>query len=183
MKKILALGAFVALLAMLVTPLAVFAGSSDYGSTTVSGNVASPGITITAPGSFSFGTLLVGVNNANSAGNNGAVTVTDPSGFNPGWTVTAVGDENNMYQGGPGYVAPAAYLSTPLLISSDGSTWFFADNTAGLSGVAWPGSLTYTGTGSSALSGLYAQQTLTSSDTVAGSYSLTITFTAQLTGF
>jgi len=175
MKKILGLGLLLAVVAAVALPAVAFAETTD--DTTATGEMVGASISITAPASqgLDFGVFVPGANNVNSAGDNGAVTVTPGSNGNDDWVVTAVSAPaygGRMFTSNGGGV----FLTDKLWISKDGSSWYFADGSTG--------SLTYTGSGSATgCLPLYAQQTIESTDTTTGVYDITITFSASLTGF
>jgi hypothetical protein len=167
MKKFLVLGMFVALLAVLVTPMAVFA-TADPSTTPVSGSIAGPTIDIQAPGAIAFG--ILGQSQVKETSLYGSVTVTPGSDGTAAYTVTAKDTTGGgyMWSGTP-------YASTNLVTKcqiSQHPDWGFANADTGI---------TYSGTGTSATLDLYASQIVTASDTTIGVYSITITFTGSAT--
>jgi hypothetical protein len=167
MKKILVLGLVLAMMAIMVAPMAAFADTVGY--TTAKGDVGGPSIAITAPILPDFLPFVAGPNNVVSS-TDGTVTVTPGSDGNTNWTVTAV-DTRAV---GAGYmwlgnIVPGTRLAEKFQISPDNwVNWNYAD--AGI---------TYTGTSASGILPLYAQQILGSLDTTPGAYYITITFTGS----
>ena len=180
MKKIVVLGACVALLAMLAAPLAVFAGST--GTVPVTGTIGnSATISITVPTVPGFGTFQPGTNSMVS-NYDGEVDVT---GVNSNgvydWQVTAM-DQNQVsdptYIAGTGHMvkdgdpSEGIWLIDPLYISSD--NWVTSSATA-------DAGITYTGSGTEVgCLPFYAHQTIESGDNKAGDYLVTIEFSASL---
>jgi hypothetical protein len=130
-------------------------------------------VSISVPSSLNLPALVAGANTADwGATNTSSVTVTaGTDGVTPNWMVTATGSKF-MTNGGTS-------LNEPLLISPDGSTWSCADGTStGTTPYTYGGTYTKNGTGTVASSAidLYAEQSISASDSTAGSYTDTITF-------
>ena len=152
-KKILTLGAVLALVAVLVAPNAVLATTTDVG-----GNVVE-GYTFTAPsiialGSMTPGTAATGNSAGSLEGNNTlgyTVTGVDAKGTNTGYMVSGTDVLANMLQMGPdaGVAYTAATVTTFL-------------TTSAITDAAVP---------------FYVSQTATYADPVASGYTITITFT------
>jgi hypothetical protein len=181
MKKFLVLGAFVALLAMLVTPLAVFAVSPSPQTVALTGTEAAPSITFTAPTIPPFGTFVLNDNTQVSSAD-GSVTVTANSG-DPllGWTVQAQDLTNYGYMrlvDSNGNNNPSGtWLNNKLVIGSTSSYGYYADGTGGI--------LTYTGSGTeTGCLPLYVKQNIVSADSNnPGAYAIVITYTLTPSGF
>ena len=164
MKKILVLGLVLALVAILVAPMAVFAGTTDTQTTAIDGTFAAISFTISPPGALNFGTFSDGDNEIGPYA--GYVTVNYGSGTGTGWTVTAK-DVTSAYLGymSDGY---GNYLSL-LQIYSPTSSWQTAD-----AGVTWSGTV------SGNLDDFYAKQNIVGTE-AAGTYYITITFSGGIT--
>ena len=176
MKKILVLGIFLALVAVLAAPMAVLADDVlTQGAVTVSS------ISFTAPSNINFGSLVLGENYAKSA-TNGSVTVTEGSNGADAWQVTAqeLGDAGYMWLNG--VIGDAGVsLTDPLRLLADpareGLAWAYTNSDVEL---VWTGS----GTNVDAVPFLAAQKIEAAPlDNTAGSYWAYITFAASLTGF
>lgn len=161
MKRILTLGIVLALMAALVIPGAVIADSP---TTQVTGQIGEAEILVTAPGTISFGQFVVGDNIAHSV-NNGTVAVTSNSRNETEvtWQVTAADATNGGFMKNG-----ATPLNSKLEISKEGTTYAVADT-----------GVIYTGNGNGTLP-FWAKQNIVGNETV-GEYSITITFTGQLT--
>jgi hypothetical protein len=149
-KNILALGLVLALVAVMVMPMAALAGTT----TSVSGTLGAT-ITVSAPSGITFSTFVVGINNANSI--NGTVSTTGATT----WHVTAADSTN------AGFMKKG---STPL---TDELT--ICDTSGGTFVLAHTG-ITYS---SPTTLALYAKQVVVGGD-MAGTYSTTITFTGTV---
>jgi len=161
-KRILALAAVLALLAVLVAPMAAFAVDVPLDGTNLDAVM-----TITPPTMPSFGYFVFGWNSIWSSPD-GSVTVVNNSDNPTGWTVTAqdIGSYGYMRVGG---VGGSVYLGSRLEISPDGGNWYYADAGCTWSGSSFPGALPF-----------YANQYITNGDQ-AGLYTIIITFTGSLT--
>lgn len=161
-----------ALVAILVVPLAAFADTT--GGTEITGTFVAPSLSITVPGTFGFGDFAQEWNYAGPG--DGNVTFSQGSSQYTGWSMTALGDSNMSSGGTP--------LTNYLLISSDNLNWLIANGggPATIGGNSYgPGTLTYTGgVGVDLPFSLYAAQYIVPGDQ-AGAYSITITFTASMT--
>jgi hypothetical protein len=190
-KRILIIGMILALVAVLVVPLTASAANS--GQTTVGGIIGGATVTMTAPSAIASwaATGWAGGNPNFGSGDNygtsatpGTVTVNPGTSGVTSWTVTAACTTNfskaatppqtgNMYCS-----TPSTWLKDALMIGPDntvraGSTW--------VSGNTWNNAGTgfsYTGNAASGSLPLFAEQTITPTDTTPGSYSITISFTA-----
>jgi hypothetical protein len=165
-KRMLILGVVLALVAGMIIPAAVLAAPLN--TTDVTGSITAANITITAPGPISLGMLVWGDNKGNSTG---SVFVTasswDPT--NVPYEVTAIDEKGTntgyMVDGG------SPLQSGELLISPDNwSTSEEADTE-----IVWDG----TGQGSHNVP-FYVNQVIDEYETP-GEYSITITFTAEIT--
>lgn len=156
MKKLLILVAVLALVAVLVVPVAAFADNTA----TVSGTMPAESITVGAPSAISFGTFTLGMNGPFPSATPGTVTA-----FADTWQVDVTASSASMKSGGDA-------LTDYLQISS-GDTWH---NCA-----ASPTNIfSYTGNPTSLP--FEAEQTIVGSDLSmgAGVYNITITFTGAL---
>jgi hypothetical protein len=172
--RMLMLGLVLAVVAMVATPVAVFAATSE--TTTVGGEVTAPSISIIPPSPINFGPFA-SATNSKWADTAGSVSVTLGSSQTASWQVTAT----DQYTGtGTGHMYNGAFLTNPLGISKDATNWKVAG------GSAWngygSGPLTYSGSGASGSLPFAAQQTIVAGD-VAGTYSITIVFSATITGY
>jgi spore coat protein U-like protein len=163
-KRILIIAATLVLLAMLAVPMAAFAVTT--GDTTVTGSIVAPTISVTAPGTLDFDQFTYGVEKQVGP-TTGSVTVVPGSATNVNWTVTAT---DAAYGNGYMYIIADGYLSTPLLICVDGSTWHYANVNAAVSG------------SDNGTFDFYAKQTVVTTD-AAGSYTDTIVFSVAITSF
>lgn len=154
-KKILAIALALALLAVLVAPLAAFA--SD-GTTTITGDVTS-GYSFTPPAAISLGSMSPSAPAANNS--SGTLNGNNASGY----TVTAVdaSTTNTGYM-----VSGTNVLQNYFMIGKDTSSLAAADTAQTL--------LNSTAAGSNPVP-LYVSQTISPSDAIATGYSITITFT------
>jgi hypothetical protein len=148
----------------------------NHGTTTVGGTVTGPSISVTAPSAIDFGPFA-SATNSKWADTAGSVSVTLGSSETASWQVTAT----DQYTGtGTGHMYNGAFLTNPLGISSDAVNWKVAG------GSAWngygSGPLTYSGSGASGSLPFAAQQTIVAGD-AAGTYSITIVFSATITGY
>ena len=173
MKKILALVTVLALIAALVVPMAVSAATT--GQTNLSGSIAAPSVSVSAPSGIAFGQFTFGTPITLYSTTAGAVGVTFGSATNVQWSVTAL---DTAY--GNGYLWTGAYvtgthLTDPLLIGPDGTNWDYANGTG--SG----GTLTYTGNNAGSFN-FWAQQTAVPADPAAN-YSDVVVFSVTITGF
>ena len=178
MKKIIVLACMLALVAILVVPMAASAATT----TPVSGTIKSATVTVTAPSTIAFGTFAMGWNLQNST-TAGTVTVTPGTSGKTNWTVTAAWAK--MKKG-------TVELKSWLLGSPDGgaTTWHAGDGVDqwvyGGDGtgddVACYGPLTYSGTTATGTLSFYAWQYIGADDvdsfSDAGAYATTVTFTA-----
>ena len=160
MKKILVLGLVLALMAILLVPVAAFAVPTD--TADVTGTVVVATIDVDAP-TFAggFGDFDPGVNRIAST-NDGSVTVVNNSQAPTGWSVTAkdISYGGYMWNG-------VNTLQDKLYISPD--NWV-SYATAEL-GVSWTNPSTLP---------TWLEQTIANNE-AAGAYSITITYTGSLT--
>ena len=165
-KRMLIMGVVLALVAGMIIPAAVLAVPPN--TTDVTGSITEATISITAPPAIGLGTLVWGDNKGNSSG---SVNVTanswDP--VNVPWRVTAV-DEKVTDTGYMTDTSDNPLQSGELQISSNNSTWSDAD-----AQIQWTG----TGQGAHGIP-FYVNQIIDEYED-AGSYSITITFTAEIT--
>jgi len=174
MKKILALACLLALVAILVVPMAATAAAP---TTPVSGTVKYATVSMTAPSALAFNTFKMGWNYA-TAVTPGKVTVVPGTSLLTNWTVTAAA--TSIFLGNA-----TDNLDTPLLVgpSKDGPHWFFLNGgSTTIDGTVYPippdsGHLTYSGTTTPGSVPFAAAQFIKASDITAGSYSVTVTFT------
>jgi len=166
MKRKLILVVALALVALIIAPAAVLADTTN-----VTGTVAGPTITVNAPAGLSFGTFKTGSNivaDNTTSGTQGSVVITLNSANTVNWQVTAV-DSTNL-----GYMKNG---STPLFnklsISASNGSWVLANT-----------GINYTGTYSTGSPfSFYSNQTIDMTHDTAGSYSITITFTATISSY
>ena len=148
--------------------------STNSGSSTVNGTLATASISISVPTSIQLGTFKAGWNVANwaSQGPVGTVTVTPGTSGVTSWIVNAQGAAYMMSGG--------IQLTDPLLIGVTNSPWSCADGTSSgsVNGTSYNGMYTATGANASGSFNLWAAQYIASSDITGGAYSDTITFTA-----
>ena len=167
--RMLVLGLVLVVVAAVAVPAVALADTT----TTATGTMVEGSISIIAPTLPGFGTFHAGNNDIVSSPD-GSVTVIPGSNGNTGWSVTAISNPLDA-----GYMwtwnsnpARVQRLVTELQISNGGA-YQNADT-----------ALTYTGSGNTANAfPLWARQFIGSTDTTMGLYSITITFTASLTGF
>ena len=182
MKKILVLVAVLALVAVMVVPLAASAASPPGQVTIVgTGNVpTSISLTLTAPTSgINFGAFHMGLNDWQSTDNNGSVA------FNPGidtaasWSLWVYSGDyaGQDYSLGAMYSADCAsgarYLTNPMTVAFTGTP----------PGAALPGGISMLDqTAISTTFGLSGQQTISLADAQAGqgNYSIVIQLYAQV---
>jgi spore coat protein U-like protein len=164
-KKMLILGVVLALVAGMIIPAAVIAAPAN--TTDVTGSITEATISITAPPPINLGMLHWGNNTGNSTG---SVNVTayswDPT--NVPYRVTAV-DEKSPNKG---FMVDGStpLASGELQISPNNSSWNDADTQ-----IEWTG----TGAGTHNVP-FYVNQVIDEYEN-AGNYSITITFTAEIT--
>jgi len=194
MKKIFALAFVLALVAIMAVPMAASAATGT-GGTTVGGSVLAGTITVAPPSAISFVLLNASptaTEDAQSA-TPGRVTVVPGTSGKTAWTMTAKSTAGTY----PGYLATGATkLDQPLLIAKTLGSWYLASGNTGTTLIPPLSDTDYfTGTGTTVISGalsyagavsvtdifLYAKQWVNSSDSTAGAYSCTITFTAIIT--
>jgi hypothetical protein len=163
-KRILTLGIMLALVAGMAIPAAVIAQDND---TDVTGSIVVATIEIETPADIGLGMLTWGDNAGNSTG---SVTVTanswDPT--NVPWQVTAIDEKVTN----TGYMLDGVnpLQSGKLLISPDGNDYVDADTE-----IMWNGQ----GSGEHDID-FYVNQVIDEYED-AGNYSITITFTAEIT--
>jgi len=182
MKKIFALAFLLALVAVMVVPLAAFGAT---GVQTVGGSVTGGTITVTPASAIAFGMLAVEDSPITKiAATKGKVTVTPGTSGADDWTCVVRSLTDSTMKTGA-----STYLSKALLIAEDDNTysdglWYRADGPVG--GGSDPatyqaGALTFKGTAGSVTDiSFKAMQYVTGSDTTAGAYSITLTWTATL---
>ena len=154
-KKILTLGAVLALVAVLIAPSAVLAATT----TGVTGDVVE-GYTFAAPSAISLGTMTPGTP-ATGSSTDGSLEGNNPDGY----TVTGIDAKGSD----TGYMVSGSYvLASKHQISDEDANYVNADtaktfvDTSGATNVAVS---------------LYVSQAVAYTDTVATGYSITITFT------
>jgi hypothetical protein len=165
MKKILALVAVMALVAALVVPLAASANALP---TILTGTVTLPTVTVTPPANYAWTLFKVGGNW--SPDQTGSVAVAEGSANSTTWQVVAQDLSATDY----GFMRDGSNnaLATKFEISK-----VYADG-----GLTWANTgITYTGTDAGSFD-FYGYQMVTNGD-AAGTYSVTITFTATVTGY
>ena len=165
MKKILALVAVMALVAALVVPLAASANALP---TILTGTVTLPTVTVTPPANYAWTLFKVGGNW--STDDTGSVVVSEGSANTTDWQVVAEDLSATDY----GFMRDGSNnaLATKFEISK-----VYADG-----GLTWANTgITYTGTDAGSFD-FYGYQMVTNGD-AAGTYSVTITFTATVTGY
>lgn len=184
MKKIITLAFLLALVAVMAVPMAAYAAS---GTTTVGGSVVGGTISVTPPSAIAFGTLKLDDSPiAKTATTPGRITVTTGTSGADDWTCSAKCLTDSKLKSG------STALTYELLIKENGSTYSSGayhrvDGPAG-AGTVGPGAgtayaagdLIYDGAGSVTDLSFAVLQHVSGSDTTAGTYSITITFTATL---
>ncbi len=161
MKKLLILGAVMALLAVLVVPMAAFADTTE-----VTGGYSAATIVVSDLANFGFGTFTYGQNVQGPK--TGSVTVTNYSQSPTSWTVTAKNTDASTGYMRVGGAGGSPWLTTRLMIALDSNVWQWADN--GDSWTSGPATGNFD---------FWARQDVTNSD-APGIYSIIITFTAIL---
>ena len=167
--RILVAALLIAVVAMVALPAVAFADT-----TVVSGVMNNnPTITVTAPSNLNFGTFVPGAGNVQDSAVAGSVVVTAGSNGVANWVVSvasAAAFGGKMWSwDGTSYVTP---LTDKLIISPDwGTSTYYADTGYSLSGgIAASGTPLY----------LRGQQTIEATDTVSGTYYITIVFSGSV---
>lgn len=180
MKKIIGLVCLLVVVAALVVPMAASAATS----TPITGTTTMPSITVNAPATFGFGTLVFGDNY--KAAVNGSVVVTIGSSLQGNWQVIA--------DSAVGYMMTtdnAGLSEWQLCAETTSGPWFTADGNAHVvNGASYSaGNLIYSGTATGAAAAkvtiplkfaVYQRMNVGDVDS-AGSYSITYTFTGSVT--
>jgi hypothetical protein len=185
MKRIFVLAFLLALVAIMAVPMAAFAADTAVVTTSVGGAVSAASISMVAPGAIS-GMALVYTPEftpIDKAGTNGSVTMTAGTAGLIGWQVVAdaVSPGKLAFAGTP--------VANQLLLGKTVDTpdwrWATGTGTATIHGQTVPasGKLTYTGSTSPGTIAFRARQYVesTDGDLLAGTYAITITFTATIT--
>jgi hypothetical protein len=170
MKKILILGLVLALVAILVAPMAAFAT----GPTEVTGSVTTTSVSVTPPDGFGFGNFAEGLNGPPAGSTQGDVEFTQGTATEA-WQLQVYSKNDGTYDFSAGKMYCTAlprYLDTPLSISVDGSNYY--DASPGVPIISG-------GTTASFLYWLYAKQTITHADAIAGAGSYFILIYSEVT--
>jgi hypothetical protein len=172
MKKVLVLGLVLALVAILVVPVA--AAFADSGTTQVDGAVVETSVSVTPPGTCDFGNFAEGANGHATGSTQGSVIFTQGTGVFDHWqlAVYTTNDANGDFSAGEMYcTALARYLDTPMQISLDNITYY-----------PLPGGLTYNGDSSASYDyWIYATQDITHDDAIAGAGAYYIVIISEVT--
>ena len=175
MKKIIALACLLAVMAILVVPMAASAATSSTGIVTVTGSFVAASVKVTAPGALAFGTFESGKFNIGSSPTMGKVEVTPGTSKLTDWVLKAQAATPNMKSG-------VNILQDYLLISFDGTWYKIANGGDGsVQGTGpYSGTLQITGSDASHNFDFYGKQWVRADD-LPGIYTLSITFTATCT--
>jgi hypothetical protein len=193
MKKILAMALLLALVAILAVPMAATAATSTTITTTVGGNVSESSISITPPSAIAFGLLSKTTDNygiTKASATSGKVTVVAGTAGNKNWSVKAESLGSN-----PGFLTSNGTTLTQRLLIGEvltpSTVWYAAYGAANPTPAKGPAYLAnsewgYTGTGNSAGTvaapniDFCALQFVDANDSTVGTFSITMTFTANI---
>jgi len=123
MKKVLILGMVLAMVALLALPISALAAGDSVVGNKVGGTMGTSSITVTAPGDVSLGSLgTLGINGPIQGGD-GSVKTTLATNWTVKATAAVPATPPTGYVAGAMSTSGGVYLTEPLSISSDNSTY------------------------------------------------------------